>query len=262
MDCELCLEEFNHQEHLPKVLSQCGHTFCEKCILQLWDHSMIPCPICRQKARVNNARDLPQTNFALLRVHSLIQEEKKAKTLIEKYRVINPKGYLDIEETIIREHAPNQLSLYGIYDDGELIYKEKIPDSTTVRLKLLGIRKYCFNPNSFLQNWFFMNEQTRYLIFFRKFTMCRHKFSCFEHIIRTVYKTVGFYLICRMGVKFLFQDHVFELFAEQMKKFLPTASDKLISEMGLFLEIQSMILLNLCLLRNCFYSFVLESLAD
>jgi hypothetical protein len=36
-----------------------------------------------------------------------MKEEKKAKNLIEKYRVINPQGYLDIEETISREHAPN-----------------------------------------------------------------------------------------------------------------------------------------------------------
>jgi len=47
MDCELCLEEFNNQEHLPKVLSQCGHTFCDKCVMQLWDNSMISCPFCR-----------------------------------------------------------------------------------------------------------------------------------------------------------------------------------------------------------------------
>lgn len=110
MDCELCLEEFNHQEHLPKVLSQCGHTFCEKCMLQLWDCSVISCPLCRQKARVSNAKDLPQTNFALLRVHSLMKEERKAKTLLDKYRILhNPRGYKDIEETINRQHPPYQL---------------------------------------------------------------------------------------------------------------------------------------------------------
>jgi len=31
-----------------------------------------------------------------------MKEERKAKTLIDKYRVINPKGYLEIEETINR----------------------------------------------------------------------------------------------------------------------------------------------------------------
>lgn len=84
------------------MLAQCGHTFCEKCILQLWDCSAISCPLCRQKAKVASAKDLPQTNYALLRVHTLMKEERKAKTLIDKYRVINPKGYLEIEETINR----------------------------------------------------------------------------------------------------------------------------------------------------------------
>ena len=70
MDCELCLEEFNHVDHLPKVLAHCGHTFCEKCVLKLWKESYIPCPICRQKVKVYSAKDLPQTNYSLLRVHN------------------------------------------------------------------------------------------------------------------------------------------------------------------------------------------------
>jgi hypothetical protein len=88
MDCELCLEEFNNQEHLPKVLSSCGHTFCDKCIMQLWENSVISCPLCRVKQRVTNPKDFPQTNFALLRVHSYMREERKAKTLLDKYRLI------------------------------------------------------------------------------------------------------------------------------------------------------------------------------
>jgi len=63
---------------------------------------MLNCPVCRQKAKVTNATELPQTNYALQKVHSLMKEERQAKTLIEKYRVINPKGYLEIEETINR----------------------------------------------------------------------------------------------------------------------------------------------------------------
>lgn len=75
---------------------------------------------------IDNAKDLPQTNYALLRMHQQIKEEKKTKNLLEKYRVINPKSYLEIEEKIDREHSPKELELYGIYDDGELIYKEKL----------------------------------------------------------------------------------------------------------------------------------------
>lgn len=213
MDCELCMEEFNQQQHMPKVLPTCGHTFCEKCVLQLWANQQISCPLCRQKTKINNATDLPQTNFALLRVYTQMKEEKKAKSLIDQYRVINPKGYLEIEETINRQHgAPNQLHLYGIYDDGELIYQEAIPDSASARLKQSTQRKYCFNQHSFLMNYFFMNEQAKYLMFFRKFTHCRHKYSCFEHILRTVYKSLGFYLMFRVGAQLIAGDQIFELF--------------------------------------------------
>lgn len=193
-----------------------------------------------------------------------MKEERKTKSLIDKYRVINPKGYLEIEETVNRVHGnPNQLQLYGIYDDGELIYKEAVPDNTNVRLKIAGLKKYCFNHNSFLQNWFFMNEQTRYLIFFRKFTFCRHKFSCFEHILRTVYRTVGFYLIVRLTAKALFREKIFELFGSALRKwFYADASDKFIADAGMAIEANALIGVNLYVLRNCFYSFILEFLAD
>ena len=107
------------------MLSQCGHTFCEKCILQLWDYSAISCPLCRQKTKVANAKDFPMTNFALIRVHSVMKNERKAKSLLDKYRIVlRPRDYNDIEETINRQHPPHQLQLYGIYEEGELIYKE------------------------------------------------------------------------------------------------------------------------------------------
>ena len=133
---------------------------------------------------------------------------------------------------------------------------------STVRLKLVGIKKYCFNPNSFLTTMFYMNEQTRWIMFYRKFTMCRHKYSCFESIVRTLYRTVGLYLIIRMGAKFIFKDKMFEFFAKNMKWLFPKATEKLIGDLGTFFEFNSLILLNGWLLRNCFYSFVLESMAD
>ena len=113
---------------------------------------------------------------------------------------------MEIEEKIERENEPKELELYGIYDDGELIYKEKVQDVLTVRLKLVGIRKYCFNPNSILSSYFFLNQNSRYLFFFRKFTMCRHSFSCFEFFIKNTFKSLGGYLILRTVLKLVFED--------------------------------------------------------
>ena len=138
-----------------------------------------------------------------------------------------------------------------------------MPDNTIARLKLNSLKKYCFNQYSILTNYFFMNEQTRYLIFFRKFTFCRHKFSCFEHILRTLYYTAGFYLIARLGFKMIFKDKVYQIFAEFLKKWcFDNPSDKLINDVGLAVEANALIVTNLYLLRHCFYSFILEFLAD
>lgn len=41
--------------------------------------------------------------------------------------------------------------------------------------------------------------------------MCRHKYSCLENIIRSVYHTVGFYIVCRVLVKAVFKDNIDEV---------------------------------------------------
>jgi len=47
-----------------------------------------------------------------------------------------------------------------------------------------------------------------------------------------------------------------------MRKIVPNATDKLLSEIGIFLEVNALLIGNLTLLRRCFYSFALEFLAD
>lgn len=98
-----------------------------------------------------------------------------------------------------------------------------------------------------------MNEQQRYLMFFRKFTFCRHKYSCFEHLLRTLYKTVALYLLVRVGIKFVFKDAVFEFFASKIRwLFGEGTSDKNIADAGLAIEINTILGMNLYLLRRCF----------
>ena len=123
MDCDLCLDEFDPIRNIPKVLNQCGHTFCENCLMKLWTSGEIACPMCRKKTKIINSNDLPQTNYQLLKLYTQMNEEKKSKSLLERYRLINMTTYLEVEEVIYRETAPLQLSLYGIFED-ELIYKE------------------------------------------------------------------------------------------------------------------------------------------
>ena len=48
MECELCYEEFNNEFRVPRVLKECGHTFCDMCTLKLLKNQRITCPLCRK----------------------------------------------------------------------------------------------------------------------------------------------------------------------------------------------------------------------
>jgi hypothetical protein len=99
-------------------------------------------------------------------------------------------------------------------------------------------------------------------MFFRKFTFCRHKYSCLEHVVRTVYKTVGFYLILRFGAKILLKDAIYEFFKEKMKLMFGEITEKNIADAAMGIEINSIVFMNMFLLRRCLYSFSLEGFAD
>ena len=67
--------------------------------------------------------------------------------------------------------------------------------------------------------------------------MCRHRYSCFENVIRTFYKTVGIYLILRAGVHYVGNDKIFDLFSSVVKYFLPNVTTKVIGDIGKFIEV-------------------------
>ncbi|XP_026284802.2 uncharacterized protein LOC113210849 [Frankliniella occidentalis] len=63
MDCDICLEDYNQVERVPKIMP-CGHTVCLRC-LQRSDRK--ECPTCRREFEV--APDALIINFALLGLH-------------------------------------------------------------------------------------------------------------------------------------------------------------------------------------------------
>ncbi|CAI5453527.1 unnamed protein product [Caenorhabditis angaria] len=65
LDCSICCEKFDETIHCPKVL-QCGHTFCNGCLLKLWENenknANIVCFQCREKSEFAKI----VTNFVVL----------------------------------------------------------------------------------------------------------------------------------------------------------------------------------------------------
>lgn len=85
MECEMCYEEYNRCERLPKVLSKCGHSFCETCVSQLVKNNELSCPYCRYKIYIGK-EEYPPNNFALLHAMDNIQNEREGKGVSKYYK--------------------------------------------------------------------------------------------------------------------------------------------------------------------------------
>ena len=68
LECSLCYERYDDNKRCPRILSNCGHTFCTHCLEQLLKDGTITCPQDRKDVKVTaGVGGLPK-NFALLDV--------------------------------------------------------------------------------------------------------------------------------------------------------------------------------------------------
>ena len=68
LECSLCYERYDDNKRCPRLLSNCGHTFCTHCLEQLLKDGTITCPQDRKNVKVTaGVGGLPK-NFALLDV--------------------------------------------------------------------------------------------------------------------------------------------------------------------------------------------------
>lgn len=52
LTCDSCKEEFDEEERMPMILSECGHTFCKSCIMDIIENEEEKlCPECGSKIR-------------------------------------------------------------------------------------------------------------------------------------------------------------------------------------------------------------------
>jgi uncharacterized protein YbaR (Trm112 family) len=45
--CPICFDTFNDKDKIPRIL-QCGHTFCQSCLMDLRTSNILTCPTCRK----------------------------------------------------------------------------------------------------------------------------------------------------------------------------------------------------------------------
>ncbi|XP_068696613.1 E3 ubiquitin-protein ligase TRIM45-like isoform X2 [Montipora foliosa] len=66
LECSICCEQFDDQEHCPRLLPSCGHSFCTSCLQSLLKKNTINCPTCRSTVSVPAGLATLPKNFALL----------------------------------------------------------------------------------------------------------------------------------------------------------------------------------------------------
>ncbi|CAI2327682.1 unnamed protein product [Caenorhabditis sp. 36 PRJEB53466] len=78
IECKICCLQYDEQvqEQTPRMLTNCGHTICEKCAEQLLNEKVngeIECPFDRQVTSVQNINSLPR-NFAIIELIQALNE--------------------------------------------------------------------------------------------------------------------------------------------------------------------------------------------
>ena len=123
MNCDICLEAFDHSIRRPFVLAGCGHTYCSSCLDQLANKK---CSQCRKPFKEKNPNILllsliPQSSYDKLKADSLkaLSEINEAKQDLKDSR--NDK--LKLHETRLKSIKQGVLDetarLIGILNENE-----------------------------------------------------------------------------------------------------------------------------------------------
>ena len=68
LECSLCCERYDENKRCPRLLSNCGHTFCTHCLERLLKDGTITCPQDKKDVKVTTGVGGLPKNFALLDV--------------------------------------------------------------------------------------------------------------------------------------------------------------------------------------------------
>ena len=63
--CPICNKDYDLNEHVPKILIQCGHTFCISCLEMFFKNYLIRCPMCLKLLKRLRAVDVLPTNHTI-----------------------------------------------------------------------------------------------------------------------------------------------------------------------------------------------------
>lgn len=128
MECEICMENFDHSKHEPYVLIPCSHTFCISCIHKLQNDS---CPTCKRKTLDKNP------NWIMFKIVQKSIYDKTKQSLIESLNEINSLKF-KFESSKERKYLENSLKLKSLRNEINTKTNELINSLLIKREKLLN----------------------------------------------------------------------------------------------------------------------------
>ena len=125
--CPLCKNLYNNQERIPRILLQCGHTICEKCIKNFLDNPPLKCPEDQTEYKdIDSINQFP-INKALMKILKKINETKNNSSLkgfytsregrkvIDSFKMLSS-SKKNIEEEFCKEHKNRKLEIICLED--------------------------------------------------------------------------------------------------------------------------------------------------
>ncbi|CAI2370686.1 unnamed protein product [Moneuplotes crassus] len=146
MECSICFEGYLSEQNVPKILTICGHTYCNTCLGHLQKCDKVLCPLCHQEMYVTCIDELP-TNYALLEAIRAFDNLKTQLEIFQKSNhSFNAPG-IKTNEPLLDQDQGNRLKWAGDKDqsmDDTFDFSERLdtPEQDPEEQKFMG--NVCF----------------------------------------------------------------------------------------------------------------------
>lgn len=105
--CQYCAKKYNVGERIPRILVNCGHTFCTHCLSSLFKKSRVRCPLCRKLIKnLETVERLP------LNINILYEVVEKDPILQDVNFDFDDEDDDDMEEKLCADHTDRVKHFY------------------------------------------------------------------------------------------------------------------------------------------------------
>ena len=79
--CGVCQKQYNVRDRIPRILVNCGHTYCTSCLTNYYRNQRIRCPFCKKLVKhLDNVETLP-LNIPIF--SEIVRNDEKISTYID-----------------------------------------------------------------------------------------------------------------------------------------------------------------------------------